>query len=482
MFQLRDYQQELLDNIRCSMINGNKSIVVQSPPRSGKTVVMSEIAKNATQKCNTVIFCVHRREILAQVRASFESNGVDMSLVILETPQTLVRRLNKTRPPDIFLVDEAHRIKGKTYMKLLEAFDASYKLFFTGTPTRLDGKGFEDVADDIILGKSVKWLQDNGNISKFRYFSNNLIDTSKLKKSMGEYTNGSIDDALDNKIHGDVIKHYQKLADGMQAIVYVHSVAMANEVASEFNKHGYTAEAVSGKTSPKIRDATVDKFRNKELQILVNVELFTEGIDLPDVDVCIMLRPTASLALYLQFAMRPLNPREGKTAILIDHVGNVHKHGLPNAERGWSLAGKSKKNRKQENEISITECPECYSAFDPSECEKIKTEDGYTVKKCPYCEYLIERKRAELVKVEADLTEIDQLILSDNAPETLDQCEKPIDFLALAQKSGYKPMWAVYKMHSQGLLKSVEDLKTIGAILNYKPGWAYYQAKKMKLM
>lgn len=481
-YQLRDYQQELFNNIRQSMISGNKSIVVQSPPRSGKTVVMSEIARSATQKGNTIIFCVHRREILTQVQASFESNGVDMSLVALETPQTLVRRLNKTRPPDIFLVDEAHRIKGKTYMKLLESFDASYKLFFTGTPTRLDGKGFEDVADDIILGKSVKWLQDNGNISKFRYFSNNLIDTSKLKKSMGEYTNGSIDDALDNKIHGDVIKHYQKLADGMQAIVYVHSIAMAHQVATEFKNHGYTAEAVNGKTSPKIRDATVDKFRSKELQILVNVNLFTEGIDLPDVDVCIMLRPTASLALYLQFAMRPLNPREGKTAILIDHVGNVHKHGLPNADRDWSLAGKSKNSKKQENEISITECPECFSAFDPSECEKIKTEDGYTVKKCPYCDHLFEQKRNELTKVEAQLTEIDQLILSDDVPKNLKKCKKPIDFLAFAKKKGYKPMWAVYKMHSQGLIKSVDDLKEVGTILEYKPGWAYYQAKKMKLM
>lgn len=481
MFKLRDYQQELLDNVRQSMAAGNKSIIVQSPPRSGKTVVMAEVARNATTKGNTVVFCVHRREVLEQVRVSFEANGVDMSLVTLQTPQTLVRRLSDIHLPDIFLVDEAHRIKGKTYMSIIEHFNDSHKLFFTGTPIRLDGKGFGDVATDIVLGKSVKWLQDNGNIAKFRYFSNNLIDTSKLKKSRGEYTNNSMDNALGDKIYGDVIKHYRELADGMQAIVYVHTVEMADEVAHEFRDHDYTAEAVSGKTAKKIRDQHLTDFRSKRLQILVNVNLFTEGIDLPDVDVCIMLRPTASLALYLQFAMRPLNPRAGKIALLIDHVGNVHKHGLPNADRDWTLTGAAKKN-KQENEVKISECPECFSVFDPTDCKKVTTEDGYAVKKCPYCDHLIEAKRTELAKVEAQLTEIDQLMLAQQVPHSPEQCKTPIDFLAFAKKKGFKPMWVVHEMRKQGLIKNVDDLKNIGEILKYKQGWAYYQAKKLKLM
>ena len=142
-----------------------------------------------------------------------------------------------------------------------------------------------------------------------------------------DFTNESMQQAMSTKIFGHIVKQYQRIASGMQAVVYTHSVDSAHKIAAEFNEAGISAHEVDGTTPQQLRDLIVDKFRNQKLQILVNVNLFTEGVDLPNVDCVIMARPTASLALYLQFSMRCLNPRPGKTAIIIDHANNFKQFG-----------------------------------------------------------------------------------------------------------------------------------------------------------
>ncbi|HGC9035831.1 TPA: DEAD/DEAH box helicase, partial [Streptococcus agalactiae] len=344
--KLRDYQEELVTNIKQSILKGNRSIIVQSPPRSGKTVVMAHIAKGATDKGNKVLFFSHRKEINEQVKNTFKLNGVNLNLVTIDGVQTLVRKLDKLDKPEIILIDEAHHSKANSYIKIINHFPNALKLLFTGTPVRLNGDGFDDIADNLILGKTVKWLQEHGNIAPFKYYAPSMIDTSKLKKRGGEFTKDSIDESMKSVIYGDVIKHYKELADGKQAIVYTHNIKSAEQVADEFNRNGYKAIAISGKTHKSERNSAMQEFRDGKLTIMVNCELFTEGIDLPNVDVCIMLRPTQSLSLYLQFAMRPLNPRKDKTAIIIDHVANVERFGLPNMDRDWTLSGTETKKQK----------------------------------------------------------------------------------------------------------------------------------------
>lgn len=131
--------------------------------------------------------------------------------------------------------------------------------------------------------------------------------------------------------------------------MFTYSVESAKRIAKQFNSAGITAEELDGNTDTATRESIVNDFRNKKITILVNVNLFTEGVDLPDVDCVIMTRPTASLALYLQFSMRCLNPRKGKTAIIIDHVGNYERFGLPNSERDWrtAIVTKDKKTKKE---------------------------------------------------------------------------------------------------------------------------------------
>ncbi len=429
------------------MIAGNHSIIVQSPPRSGKTVVMAHIAKGATDKGNKVLFFSHRKEINEQVYKTFEANDVNMELVTIGGVQSLVRKLDKLPKPTIILIDEAHHSKASSYKKIIDYFPNAYKLLFTGTPVRLDGSGFDDIAEAIVLGKSVKWLQEHGRIAPFKYYAPLMINESALKKRAGEFTKGSVDETMKTVIYGDVIKHYEKLAKGKQAIVYTHSVEVSENVSKAFNEAGYNSIAVSGKTPREARETAMRAFRNGDLKIMVNCELFTEGIDLPNVDVCIMLRPTQSLSLYLQFAMRALNPREGKTAIIIDHVGNVERFGLPNQDREWSLQGIVKKKQTAKiGEPTVRVCEKCFATFWSSE------------RTCPDCGFTNPPTAKEIeIMREAELTEINE--------QKQQKIKKRVETYITAD-----------------MCRNMDELKEYRDQHGYKNGWVWYMAKKIGIL
>lgn len=445
--KLRDYQEELVNGVKQSMLDGNHSIIVQSPPRSGKTVVMAHIAKGATDKGNKVLFFSHRKEINEQVYKTFENNEVNMDLVTIGGVQSLVRKLDKLDEPTIILIDEAHHSKASSYKKIIDYFPNAYKLLFTGTPVRLDGSGFDDIADDLILGKSVKWLQEHGRIAPFKYYAPLMINESALKKRAGEFTKVSVDETMKTVIYGDVIKHYEKLAKGKQAIVYTHSVEASENVSKAFNEAGYNSIAVSGKTPREARETAMRAFRNGDLKIMVNCELFTEGIDLPNVDVCIMLRPTQSLSLYLQFAMRALNPREGKTAIIIDHVGNVERFGLPNQDREWSLQGIVKKKQTAKiGEPTVRVCEKCFATFWSSE------------RTCPDCGFTNPPTAKEIeIMREAELTEINE--------QKQQKIKKRVETYITAD-----------------MCRNMDELKEYRDQRGYKNGWVWYMAKKIGIL
>lgn len=444
VMKLRNYQQELIDGIQKSILAGNRKIMIQSPPRSGKTVVMAHIARGATDKGNRVLFFSHRKEINEQVYQTFERNGVNLSLVEIGGVQSLVRKLNTLYEPTVILIDEAHHSKAKSYIKIINHFPKAYILMFTGTPTRLNGDGFHDIADDLIIGKSVKWLQSHGNIAPFRYYAPSMIDTSKLKRRAGEFTKESVDESMKKIIYGDVIKHYEKLAKDKQAIVYTHSVESSESVSETFSRHGYQSVAISGKT-PKIeRERAMQSFRDGELKIMVNCELFTEGIDLPNVDVCIMLRPTQSLSLYLQFAMRPLNPRDGKVAVIIDHVGNVERFGLPNNDREWSLEGEVKqKQTAKVGEPTTRVCEECYATFWSKE------------RICPECQHENKPTQQEIeILKEIELEEIQQKLTETvTRYVTPDQCRTMAELVEFKNQNGYKNGWVWHMSRKLAIYK-----------------------------
>lgn len=346
MIKLRDYQQSYIDNVRKAYIDGYKAPCVVAPCGAGKSIIIGSIAKQTADKGNRVLFLVHRKELCEQIEETFAMVGVPRENYEIGMVQTIVRRLEKTVKPQLIITDENHHGLAASYRKIYDYFEGVPKLGFTATPIRLNGTGLGDINDILIEEVDAKWLIENNFLAPYKYYAPKLIDTELLKlNSMREFSSTSINQAMEQKkIYGDVIKHYKELADGEQAIVYSHSVEASKTVAEEFKAAGYNAAHIDGKTAKVERDQIINDFRDREIQILTNVDIIGEGFDVPDCSTVIMLRPTQSLSLFIQQSMRGMRYREGKTAIIIDHVDNVRRHGLPDTPRQWSL--KSRKNHR----------------------------------------------------------------------------------------------------------------------------------------
>lgn len=461
MFKLRTYQQETIDNIYQSMRQGNRRIIVQQPPRTGKTVIMAEVARRATSKDNRVMFIIHRKEVLNQAKTTFKAQDVNMKLATMGMVQTLTRRVNQLPEPQLILVDEAHHALAASYQRILNAFPQAYILYFTATPIRTGHEQLDQIADDLIVGKSIKWLTANGFLAPFKYYGLGDIDRSKLRKAHGDYSTNSMDEAINHQIYGHIVEQYQRLANGKQAVVYCHSIASAKEVTDKFHQAGITAEEIDGETDKNIRDELVQQFRDQQLTILVNVNLFTEGVDLPNVDCVIMARPTSSLSLYLQFSMRCLNPRKGKTAIIIDHVDNFLTFGLPNNDRDWSQAIKTRDKRKasnKDNGPAICQCQYCFGIFYRKDMQ-----DSC----CPLCGHKLDADKKEYKIVNVDLQEIKENQAIKRRKELVNEI---LNNQVMANVANKTP----------GQLKTLKEFQAYAKLHGYKPGWAYFQFKNRR--
>lgn len=375
--------------------------------------------------------------------------------------QTLTRHIQDIPVPKLIIVDEGHRALAKSYQRILSKFPKAIVLLFTATPHRTGRMQLDQIADDIIVGQSIHDLTDKGFLAPFRYFQPpNDFNRDLLKRSStGDFTNESMQEAMSSKIYGHIVKQYKRIANGMQAVVYTYSVESAHHIATEFNDAGISARSVDGTTPRDIRDSIVDMFKNQKLKILVNVNLFTEGVDLPNVDCVIMARPTASLALYLQFSMRCLNPRPGKTAIIIDHANNFKTFGYPDDDRDWKQAIKSGKQKSKtlltDPGLSIVTCDYCFAVVKASEVK-----DG----KCPICSKPIKVHEAKPVS-DVDLVEatkerqkaIHEIVKSDLlksvANKNVNECNSLRELQAYAKLHSYKPGWAWFMAKRKGLVK-----------------------------
>jgi len=446
MIPLRDYQEELLNGVYESMSKGNKNIMVQSPAGSGKSVTMSEVARRATEKGNRVLFIVHRRELVSQIKGTFIANDVNMELCHVGMVQTVANRIKngKEPTPAIILVDEAHHSLAKTYTNIFESFPNAYVYGFTATPWRMSSKGFTEIFEDLILGKTVDWLIDEHRLAPFKYYSVNLMDSDILThNSTGDFNNDSITKAMQKTIYGDAVTNYKKFADGKKTIIYTHNVESSINVAEKFKDNGYDALQVDGKTPKQQRELAMEMFREGKVNILVNAELYGEGVDVPDCECVILLRPTESLTLFIQQTMRAMRYQPNKQAIIIDHVGNWYRHGLPDTEHNWKEhfeGGKKKKSK--DNSVPIKECPECFGVV----------ESSYKI--CPYCgcEFPKEEQEGYDLIENAELEEVTEDKVIQLNLKTAEECESVEELYQLAKENGYKPGWAYVQAKRLGML------------------------------
>lgn len=428
--ELREYQRELINNIRRSIRTGNKSIVAVLGCGGGKSVIQAEIARSATAKGNLVLFLVHRKELCEQITNTFTRQGVDMKICSVSMVQTVSRRIDNIPEPSLIITDEAHHSTANTYRKIYDKFPDTIRLGFTATPIRLNHGGLGEVYEDLITSVSTKWLIDNHYLAPYKYYSVKLADTSGLHIRSGDYKADEVACLMQNKeIYGETVTQWERLAKGRKTIVYCASVEASRMTADEFSNVGYTSYSLDGTTSENERRDVMEQFRKGQIQILCNCDLFGEGLDVPDCECVVLLRPTQSLTLYIQQSMRSMRYMPDKTAIIIDHVGNCYLHGLPDDDRKWTLESKI----KQENTVKIRECPNCYGVYSP------------TLSKCPYCQYesVKEIRHSDKKTVEIDLVEVQRQSDLKNtrlSDAVLNTWSEIVDFQKI---KGYKFAWCI---------------------------------------
>lgn len=320
-------------------------------------------------------FMVHRRELLTQTAATLELAGIRPGFIArgnqydsskpaqLVGIQYAVRRLELLERPGAMIVDEAHHAVARDHTALMDHWPDMLTLGLSATPERLDGRGLGDRFDVLLKGPSVRWLIDNNFLSDFRYFAPGKPDLSGVASVAGDYNQSQLEDVMGQAaLIGDVVRHYRELAADQPGIVFAVTRAHSRMIAKAFQAHGIDAAHIDGSMNDRERNAIVEAFRAGLLKVLVNVDLFGEGFDVPGIVYCGLCRPTKSLSMWMQQCGRALRIFDGKEhAIICDHAGNTFHHGLPDDERHWSLAAKSKSKRTGATDaIAVHQCPLCY--------------------------------------------------------------------------------------------------------------------------
>lgn len=433
MIELRPHQSDLIGRVR-SAWETDRNILMQLPTGGGKTVILARIIHETR---GAVCAIAHRRELVAQISLALAREGVRhriigaresihfaarqqveelgrsyydaASPVAVASVDTLVARERDLRgwaaSVSMWVQDEAHHVlRDNKWGAAAAMFPNARGLGVTATPERSDGRGLGAHADGVfhalVCGPGVADLTAQGYLSPYRVFCPpSHVDMSgvSVSRATGDYSLPQMRARVrESQIVGDVVEQYQRIAPGKLGVTFVPDVGLAAEVAERYNAAGIPAASVNAATPDAERADAIRRFRRRELLQLVNVDLFGEGFDLPAIEVVSFARPTASYGLFVQQFGRGLRPMPGKRhAIIIDHVGNVMQHGLPDAPRRWSLDARERRAPRDPNVIPLRSCPECFLAY-----ESHRTA-------CPYCGHSPERReRSRPAEVEGDLYEL----------------------------------------------------------------------------
>jgi superfamily II DNA or RNA helicase len=331
-----------------------------------------------------------------------------------------------------FLVHNCHHAAAGTWRRVVDAYPDARVLGVTATPERLDGKGLAGVFDDLIHGPQVAELIDRGFLARPKYWSKPLMNTESMRVSMGDYAVGDLEAALTNAVMGDAVTEYRQKSDGLPAIAFCPTIAKARAVSDAFCAAGYAWDVIDGTLTPADRRELVAKLGDGRLHGLSACEIVSEGFDLPVVTTAILLRPTKSLGLHLQQVGRVLRLHPSKThAIILDHAGNLHRHGLAEDPREWSLDGRPK--AKKGAPAPTKTCPQCFCCLSPA------------VRVCPECQHEFEVKEAKLREVAGSLVEFSR----EEVKLALKKARTLADFQEIGKQMGYKPGWAHYRFNAR---------------------------------
>ena len=440
--ELRPYQLDLFQKTQSAFLQGYRRPVVVAPCGAGKSYLFAEMVRKTRGEA---LVLTHREELKEQHERLFRNLGIENARVAMIL--TEANRLGRYPTPALIVADEAHLSRSNSWMKVIRHYD-TWTVGMTATPVRLDGKPLGDVFDTMIVGVDVKWLIEHQNLAPYEYYAPTAIETDGLRTVAGDYVVSDLEKLMKERaIYGNVIETYRRFAPGERSIAYCVSVSHARFVSEAFNSAGIRAEAISAGTLPRRRQEIMEAFRRGDITVLCNVGIISEGVSIDEVTCCMLLRPTESVALGIQQMMRCMRYLPGKTAKIIDFVGNYTRVGVPDEDRVWSLGEPLKRKPRTDGngDFYIRSCPECFMTFK-------------TAPVCPFCgaEYPLhprEIKAHEEIELKRITAEEMARVEAEKRKARAEQGRAQTfeELVAIGKKKGYKnpAFWASQVMRGR---------------------------------
>ena len=390
--ELFDYQEDMKSRIEKALCL-HRSVMAQMPTGTGKTYLLTAVIDSfvrANPKAKVWIVA-HRRELVSQidetVRKFHSYSSATSSLLSSVKPmsiQWLMRHYDEIEEePGMIVIDEAHHALAKTYKEMWERFPKAKFLGLTATPCRLNGKGFIDLFDVLVQSWDVPEFISKGRLATYDFVSiksdgvtQRLIDSLQKRGADGDYQNKEMDMLLNKKPSIErLYRSLEEFGKDRKGIVYAINISHAQKITKLYQKHGVKAIAIDSKTPATERQQDIEAFKKGDIQVLVNVDIFSEGFDCPDVEFVQLARPTLSLAKYLQMVGRGLRVAKGKkNCVIIDNVGLYRVFGLPSQVWNWNAmfegklkVGKKKETAKEREFFLMSKVQDCIQIHPESE-------------------------------------------------------------------------------------------------------------------
>ena len=367
--KLYDYQEDMKGRIE-GELRLHRSVMAQMPTGTGKTYLLTAVIDSFVNgnPMEKVWIVAHRRELVSQIDETVRkfhsyfasSTSSLLSSVKAMSIQWLMRHYDEIEEePGMIVIDEAHHALAKTYKEMWERFPNAKFLGLTATPCRLNGKGFTDLFDVLVQSWSVPEFISKGGLATYDFVSiksdgvtQRLIDSLQKRGADGDYQNKEMDMLLNKKPSIErLYRSLEEFGKDRKGIVYAINISHAQKITKLYQEHGVKAIAIDSKTPAVERQQDIAAFKKGDIQVLVNVDIFSEGFDCPDVEFVQLARPTLSLAKYLQMVGRGLRVAKGKkNCVIIDNVGLYRVFGLPSQVWNWNamFEGKLKVGKRKE--------------------------------------------------------------------------------------------------------------------------------------
>lgn len=448
MIPLRPYQVDAVQSVRQHLIDGMKRVLVVSPTGSGKTVVFANIIASAIARGKRVLVVVHLQELVDQTINKLSDAGIkdvnvmrgndkrrsSTAFVTVASIQTIKNCPSEAKPlADLVILDEAHRSLAASHITHVWGHYRCPILGFTATPCRTDGRGLGERYEAMVIAATYSQLIELDFVAKPLVIgAKEKPDMSRVRQTAGDWNEGEMQEVM-KRLSGHIVPTWLAKAEGRSTIVFASGLDHSLDIVERFRAAGVTAEHLSGKTPENERKAILGRLRSGETTVVSNCAVLTEGFDCPSVRCVVIARPTMSVILHYQTSGRALRPGAIRP-VIIDHAGNVERHGMPHHDRVWSLDGVAVRNVEAN---PFKQCKSCHAfiPLGPGPCP----ECGYEVPALPAV--LPVEVEANMVDLEADLEEEAPI----SGPVDVAKVMAFVDMVESARSKGYRPGWLKYE-------------------------------------